>query len=435
MQHRAFPSAPTFRTFSHIAAAALLCLSATAQAAPEARVLEAAKQEQAAYLDTLRALVNIESGSKDLDGVRAIAKLVASKLKAAGGEVQVIESTDITRLDDTPEQVGPAVQAVFKGKGKARIMMIAHMDTVYPRGMLKDQPFRIDGDKAYGLGIADDKQGVALIIHNVALLKKLNVRDYGTLTVLINSDEEISSPGSRKLIARVAADQDAVFSYEGGGENGAVRLATSGIGAAYLTVKGKASHAGAKPEDGVNALYELSHQVLQMKDLSKTEQGLKLNWTVAKAGTNRNVVPADATAMADARALRVADFDGLQSALQEKIKTKLLPGSDVSVKFEVRRPPLEAKDAAKALARHAQGIYKDELDIAMPVIEAATGGGTDAAFAALDARGGVIEGFGLTGYGAHSNNAEYVRVDTIVPRLYMSVRMVQDMAAGKLATP
>ena len=193
--------------------------------------------------------------------------------------------------------------------------------------MLKGQPFRIDGDKAYGLGISDDKQGIALIIHTVALLQKLNFKDYGTLTVLINGDEEISSPGWRSTITRVAAEQDVVLSFEGGGTDGTLRLATSGIGAAYLTVQGKASHAGAKPEDGVNALYELSHQLLQMKDLSKTDEGLKLNWTVSKAGTNRNVIPAEATAQADARALRVADFDGLEKGLQEKVKSKLLPAS------------------------------------------------------------------------------------------------------------
>ncbi|WP_163413630.1 peptidase dimerization domain-containing protein, partial [Escherichia coli] len=89
-------------------------------------------------------------------------------------------------------------------------------------------------------------------------------------------------------------------------------------------------------------LYELSHQVLQMKDLSKPEQGLKLNWTVSKSGTNRNVIPAEATAQADARALKVADFDELEKALQDKIKNRLLPDSKVDVKFEVRRPPLEA---------------------------------------------------------------------------------------------
>lgn len=323
------------------------------------------------------------------------------------------------------------MQAVFKGTGSKKIMLIAHMDTVYLKGMLKGQPFRIDGDKAYGLGISDDKQGIALIIHTVALLQKLNFKDYGTLTVLINGDEEISSPGWRSTITRVAAEQDVVFSFEGGGTDGTLRLATSGIGAAYLTVQGKASHAGAKPEDGVNALYELSHQLLQMKDLSKTDEGLKLNWTVSKAGTNRNVIPAEATAQADARALRVADFDGLEKGLQEKVKSKLLPASKVDVKFEVRRPPLEASDASRRVAGYGKVIYQ-ELGMSLNVVEKATGGGTDAAFAALKTKGAVVEGMGLSGYGAHSNDAEYVQINTIVPRLYLATRMIMDISRDRV---
>ena len=229
-----------------------------------------------------------------------------------GGKVEILQPADIFRLDDTPERVAPMVHAEFKGSGQKKIMLIAHMDTVYRNGMLKDQPFRIDGDRAYGLGIADDKHGVATILHTVALLQKLDFKDYGTLTVLINGDEEISSPGARATITRLGADQDAVFSFEGGGAEARLTLATSGIGAAYLTVQGKTSHAGARPEGGVNALTELSHQILQLKDLSKPEEGLKLNWTVAQAGTNRNVIPGQATAQADARALKVADFDALE---------------------------------------------------------------------------------------------------------------------------
>src|SRR5678810_457293 len=184
-------------------------------------------------------------------------------------------------MEDTPAKTGAMVKAEWKGTGTKKILLIAHMDTVYLRGMLKDQPFRVDGDRAYGLGIADDKQGVALIIHTVTMLNKLGLKDYGTLTVLVNGDEEISSPGSRSTISRVASTQDAVFSFEGGGSDGGVRLATSGIGSAYLTVEGKASHAGAAPERGVNALYELAHQILQLRDLSQNDKGLKLNWTVA----------------------------------------------------------------------------------------------------------------------------------------------------------
>lgn len=417
-------------TFRPLAAALSLALAAAlAQAAPVADVHALAQQEQQPLLDTLRDLVQIESGSKDVAGVNQIAERIAAQLKSLGGSVQVMQPADVYRLDDTPDKVGPAVQATFQGTGSAKILFIAHMDTVYLKGMLKDQPFRIDGEKAYGLGIADDKQGVALILHTVALLQKLKFNSYGTLTVLINGDEEISSPAWRSTITRVAAGQDAVFSFEGGGPQGQLRLATSGIGAAYLTVHGKASHAGAKPEDGVNALYELSHQLLQMKDLSQPEQGLKLNWTVAKAGTNRNVIPAEATAQADARALRVADFDGLEKTLQQRVQNKLLPDTQVAVKFEVRRPPLEASEASRRVAAHGKAVY-DELGLPLTVIEKATGGGTDAAFAALQAKGAVVEGMGLSGYGAHSNNAEYVHLNTIVPRLYLAARMVMDISTG-----
>ncbi|KIU43298.1 MULTISPECIES: M20/M25/M40 family metallo-hydrolase [Bradyrhizobium] len=402
-----------------------------ARAAPEADLRALAQQEQQPLLDTLRDLVQIESGSKDIEGLNQIAEHVAGELKKIGGTVEILHSTDVYRLDDTPEKVGPAVQAVFTGTGKAKIMLIAHMDTVYLKGMLKDQPFRIDGDKAYGLGIADDKQGVATIIHAVALLQKLNFRNYGTLTVLINGDEEISSPGWRSTITRLAAEQDAVFSFEGSDANGTLRLATSGIGSAYLTVHGKSSHAGARPEGGVNALYELSYQVLQMKDLSKPEQGLKLNWTVSKAGSNRNVIPADASAQADARALKVSDFDELQTALQDKIKSRLLPDSKVDLKFEVRRPPLEATDASRRVAGHGKAIYQ-ELGLSMNVAERATGGGTDAAFAGLKSKGAVVEGMGLSGFGAHSNDAEYVQLNSIVPRLYLTTRMIMDLSDGKV---
>jgi len=408
-----------------------LAFASVAHAEPVADIHALAQKEQQPLLDTLRDLVQIESGSGDIEGLNQIAARVAGQLKQLGGAVEILQPTDVYRLDDTPAKVGPAVQAVFTGTGSRKIMLIAHMDTVYLKGMLKDQPFRIDGDKAYGLGIADDKQGVALIIHTVALLQKLNFKSYGTLTVLTNGDEEISSPGWRNTITRLAAEQDVVLSFEGGGTDGTLRLATSGIGSAYLTVQGKSSHAGSRPEGGVNALYELSHQVLQMKDLSRPEQGLKLNWTVSKSGTNRNVIPADASAQADARALKVADFDGLEKALQDKIKNKLLPDSKVDVKFELRRPPLEANDASRRVAGYGKTIYQ-ELGLPLNVAEVATGGGTDAAFAALKAKGAVVEGMGLSGFGAHSNDAEYVQINSIVPRLYLTTRMIMDLSTGKL---
>lgn len=414
-----------------ITAGTLAVSAAPSHAEPVARIHDLAQQEKAPLLDTLRDLVNIESGSKDTEGLAKLAALIAERLTRLGGKVEIIEPAEIYRMEDTPEKPGSMVHAEFKGTGTKKIMLIAHMDTVYLRGMLKDQPFRIDGDRAYGLGIADDKQGVALILHAVAMLQALKFTDYGTLSVLINGDEEISSPGARATITRMAGDQDAVFSYEGGGMDGSLRLATSGIASAYLTVDGKASHAGSAPDRGVNALVELSHQVLQLSDLSRKEQGLSLNWTVSQAGTNRNVIPAQATAQADARALKMSDFTGLEATLRERVKTQRVPDAKVQIRFETRRPPLEATPASRQLSAHGIAVY-GELGLPMKVLDVATGGGTDAAFAALKTRAAVIEGFGLSGFGAHSNDAEYVRLETVVPRLYLSARMIMDVAQDKV---
>jgi glutamate carboxypeptidase len=229
----------------------------------------------------------------------------------------------------------------------------------------------------------------------------------------------------------MASEQDAVFSYEGGGEDGRLRLATSGIAAAYLTVDGKASHAGSAPDRGVNALYELSHQLLQLSDLSRRDQGLSLNWTVSQAGTNRNVIPAQATAQGDARALKVSDFTELEATLQQRVKTQRIPDAKVQLRFEMRRPPLEATPASRRLAAHSVTIY-EELGLPLKVLDVASGGGTDAAFAALKTTAPVIEGFGLSSYGAHSNDAEYVKLESIVPRLYLSARMIMDVSRDKV---
>lgn len=402
----------------------------TLHAQPVAGVQAAAEAQKGPLLETLRELVNIESGSKDREGLAQLAALIQQRLRALGGQVQLIAPGEVYRMDDTPEQPGSMVHAEFKGRGSSKIMLIAHMDTVYLRGMLKDQPFRVDGDRAYGLGILDDKQGIALILHTLALLDKLDYRDYGTLTVLINGDEEISSPASRSVITRLAADQDAVLSFEGGGEQGNLRLATSGIGAAYLKVQGRASHAGSAWSQGVNALTELSHQLLQLSDLTQPAKGLSLNWTVSQAGTNRNVIPAEASASGDARALRLADFDELQAMMQQRIKQQRVPGAKVELRFEMRRPPLEATPASRALGARAVAVY-GELGLPLKVLDVPTGGGTDAAFAAVKARGPVLEGLGLSGAGSHSNMAEYVKLDTIVPRLYLTGRLIMDLSGAK----
>jgi glutamate carboxypeptidase len=390
-----------------------------------------AKKEKPALLETLKDLVSIESGSRDIEGLDRLADLIAARLKELGGQVELVEASDVYKMEDTPEKIGKMVRATFTGSGTKKILLLAHMDTVYQRGMLAKQPFRIAGERAYGVGIADDKQGIALILHTLAMLKAMDFRRYGTLTVLINADEELSSPGSRSLITRLGREHDAVFSLESSlASSDKLALATAGIAPIPLTVEGKASHAGAAPERGVNALYELAHQILQTRDLSDPEIGVKMNWTLAQAGRTRNMIPPNAQAVADVRVLRLADYDGIEKKVRERIKTQLLPETKVEMIFERRRPPLQATDASRALGRHAQQIYR-ELGKELVVDEVAEGGGTDAAFAALDSKGPVIERFGLRGFGMHSIEAEYVLIESIEPRLYLLARLIMDTAEGK----
>jgi glutamate carboxypeptidase len=170
---------------------------------------------------------------------------------------------------------------------------------------------------------------------------------------------------------------------------------------------------------------------MQARDLSQPDVGLQVNWTLARAGVVRNMIPPEAQTQADIRVDRVADYDDIERKLQERIKNKLLPESKVELTFERRRPPLQATEGSRALGAHAAKIYDEELGMKLTVRDRPTGGGTDAAFAALQTKAPVVEGFGLRGFGSHSTNAEYILISSIEPRLYLAVRMIMDIGQGK----
>ncbi|NDY83366.1 M20/M25/M40 family metallo-hydrolase [Orrella sp. NBD-18] len=395
------------------------CLSfAYAQSPDHATIRDLAGKTVAPTLKTLQSLVEIESGSRDLAGLEKIRNLIENDLKKLGLTPEVIPSS-------APDKTGSMVQAKLKGRGTSKIALIAHMDTVYQKGDLAKQPFRVDGDRAYGLAIADDKAGIAVILNTIAMLQALKIDSFGEITILINGDEEIGSPGSRDRIIQLGEQNDLVISFEGSGiKNDYVRLATSSIARAQLTVKGRASHSGSNPDFGRNALYEMAHQILQMRDLSNPDKGLKLNWTQARAGTVPNMIPSEAVATADVRAEKMSDFDAVEQTMHERIKNKLIPDTEVSLVLTRGRPALNPTDKGRAAAMQAREIAS-EIGWKIDVLEKATGGGTDAAYAALKSKGAVIESFGLQGFGAHSDNAEYVLVSSIQPRLYMTTRMIQ----------
>ena len=393
-----------------------------------------AAQQVQPLLDTLKQLVAIESGSRDLEGLGQIAEVIATRLRGAGMTTQVLPAqAPAFNPQLKGARLGSMVYGTKTGSGQRKVLLIAHMDTVYPRGMGAKQPFRIDGDRAYGLGIADDKGGVALVLHTVELLRDLGLQDFAQLGVLINADEEIGSAGSASLIAQLGSEYDAVFSFEGGGvDQDHLRLATGTAAAVDMRVKGRASHAGAAPEAGRNALYELAHQILKTSRFGEPERGLKINWTIASAGDTRNVIPASATAMADVRASSDQDLDRLDARLREAIQDKLIPDTTIELDFRRGRPLFQATDAGRAIARHAKAVFA-EIGLPLLVRERAFGGVTDAAFAAMRPKGGVVESFGLRGFGAHSSDNEYIFISSIAPRLYLAARMVIDVGRGAVA--
>ena len=406
-----------------------VCVAFSADAQTPDTIRQQVARERAPLLDTLRDLVNIESGSSDYEGVTRIGQLIGQRLRALGGEVEFVPSAaDMPRFENTPAKIADSVVARFRGRGTARILLLAHMDTVYERGMLAKQPFRIDGDKAFGLGIADDKHGVAVILHTLSTLKAIGFDRYGLITVLISPDEEIASPAERELITATAAQHDITFSCEGAGQDDHISLATTGIELAILTVTGRASHAGQAPEAGRNALYELSHQLLQLRDLSNAATGVKVNWTVSKAGSVPNAIPEHAQAIADMRANRMDDFKGVQEEIRRRIRNTLIPDTTVEVRFEEYFPPLPVREQSMRAAEQARRIY-GEIGLTLKVATESSGGGTDAAFAAMRTQAPVLEHFGLKNFGAHSNNAEYVEISSIEPRLYLLTRMVMESSS------
>ncbi|RYY61552.1 MAG: M20/M25/M40 family metallo-hydrolase, partial [Comamonadaceae bacterium] len=307
--------------------------------------------------------------------------------------------------------------------------LISHMDTVYPRGMLAKAPFRVEGNKAYGPGIADDKGGSAVILHALKLLTSYGFRDFASVTVLFNVDEEKGSFGSRELIQQEARAADYVLSFEPtSAERESFYLGTSGIAYVQADIQGKASHAGAAPELGVNALVEASDLVLRTMDIDDKARGLRFNWTVAKAGTVSNIIPDSATLNADVRYAHNDDLEAALKTLGERAQQKKLPAAEVKLTVTRGRPAFNAGPEGRKLIDKASAFYR-EAGGALEIDER-SGGGTDAAYAALSGKP-VIEGLGLPGFGYHSDKAEYVLVDAIPRRLYMTARLIMDLGAGK----
>ena len=393
-----------------------------ARAAPDAKLLAAANAQQPAVIETLKSLVMIETGSGDVEGLAKIAGYLDDRLKALGFKTERRKATAGVGAD--------IVIGTLKGSGKRNIMLQGHMDTVYLPGILLTQPYKVDGNKLYGPGIADDKGGLAVMLHAVKILNEAGWKDYNTLTVLMNPDEEVGSVGSGEIISALADQHDTVLSFEptaakavAPGES--LLLGAAGIAAVTLEVKGRAAHAGAAPELGRNAILEISHQMLQTRDLAKDIPGATLNWTNVISNKARNQIPELAVAHGDVRITVPGAEAKLREALQARIaSSKLVPDTVTTVRLEMGRPSFLAGAAGLALGQKAQAIYKEiDRDLGLAPM---TGGGTDAAYARRSGKATVVESFGLAGFGYHARD-EYIEIDSIVPRLYLTTRLLTEI--------
>ena len=408
------------RAVAPIAAAVALCLSSLSAIAAEikpAELLEQAKAEQSAYIETVKQLVAVDTGTGQAEGLATVSKMLIERLQALGAQVSTSPATP---------SAGDNIVGTLKGTGSKDFLLMVHYDTVFAEGTAAERPFRMDEQRAYGPGVADAKGGVAMILHALELLKAQQFDDYGTITVLFNPDEEMGSAGSKKIIAELARKHDYVFSYEPP-DSDAVTTATNGINAVMLEVKGKSSHAGSAPEDGRNAVLELAHQLVQLKDLGDPDKGTTVSWTMIAGGEKRNIIPNKATAEADMRYSEISETERVLADAKKIIEDKLIDDTRVELRVDKGRPPLAKNPASERLAETAQRLY-GEIDQRIEPI--AMRFGTDAGYAYVpdSDKPAVLETMGVVGAGLHSED-EYIELSSIAPRLYLTTAMIRALSA------
>ena len=395
-----------------------LCASAITHAAniPPQQLLSQAQAEQPAYLQTLKSLVSVDTGTGTQEGLEQISALLVKRLTDLGAKVETFPATP---------SAGNNIIGTFKGSGTKDFLLMVHYDTVFGPGTAAKRPFRTEGDRAYGPGVADAKGGVAMILHAIKLLQDQQFKGYGTLTVLFNPDEEMGSAGSKRIISELARKHDYVFSYEPP-DTDAVTVATNGINQVKLEVKGRSSHAGSAPEDGRNALTELSHQIIQLKDLGDQAKGTTVNWTLAKAGEKANIIPDLATAEADMRYSDVTENARVMADAERLSKNSLIPDTQVILTLNKGRPPLAKNEGSEGLAKTARQLY-GQIDKTIEPI--AMRFGTDAGYAYVpgSAKPAVLETMGVVGAGLHADN-EYIELNSVAPRLYLTVAMIRELS-------
>ncbi|CRL97411.1 MULTISPECIES: M20/M25/M40 family metallo-hydrolase [Pseudomonas] len=404
-------------TFPRTLLAATLALSFALpaySAEPHRQIQADAEQYKAPALKLLERLVNIDSGSGYGPGLTQVSDIAVDELKQLGFTIE--------RVPDAAANSSHVI-ATLKGNGKAKILLMAHMDTVFKEGSAAERPFHIKDGRAYGPGVMDDKGGIVAGIYALKVLKNQGFKDYAQITFLLDASEETGSDIASELIRNTAKAHDVTLNLEPGRPADGLVVWRKGSATAVVEVKGKAAHAGVAPELGRNAAMEAAHQILQLGKLGDEEKKTTINFTVIKAGDRTNVIPDQATAKADVRAALPEEFDRIEKDLVRVSANKLIPETEVTTTLKRGLPPMPQTPESDKLVAIAQGIY-GELGKKLTI--EGSGGAADASLSA-----GVgtptLDGFGIVGGNIHTPQ-EYAEVESVAPRIYLLSRMIMELS-------
>jgi glutamate carboxypeptidase len=371
-----------------------------------AEVLQKAQIGEAGHLKGLRKLVEVESPSDNKAAVDRANDLVASFAPALGGTVKRHKQRafgDILEL-----RFGPT-----RSK-RPRILLLGHLDTVWPMGTLAHMPWREAGGKIFGPGVLDMKAGVMMALEAIRILRELDTER--PVTLLLNSDEEVGSTVSRPITEKLAQQGSAVFVLEPA-QGLAYKTARKGVGQFDLRVTGVAAHSGVDFQAGHSAVLEMARIVQTISNFTDLAKGRTLNVGVIAGGTRSNVIAAECTAQVDVRVAKASDARTVERMMHSFRTT------DKACKLEItggiNRPPMERKPGTVALFKQARKLA---AEIGLNLEEASTGGGSDGNFtAALGVP--TLDGMGAVGAGAHAAH-EHIERDHIIPRTALLTAML-----------